>query len=119
MALNVAAGDKMERMASASSSSTGSLGGAASKENRGTPRAAAAAAAARGLFAWPRKSVDLWRDSTAVSTAASELGYTSVRELAGTAFIPNSRLRTLRQLGEGAYAGKPAQTAAAASTAGV
>ena len=107
---DAASSDKMERLANASSTSTGSLGGgAASKESRvGTPRAAAAAAAAaRSMFGGPRKSADLWRDSTAVSVAASELGYRSVRELAGSAFIPNSRLRVLRQLGEGAYAGKP------------
>jgi len=48
----------------------------------------------------------LWRTSTAVSDAvATSMGFSSVADLSGPSYIPPERLKKVKALGEGAFAG--------------
>ena len=57
-------------------------------------------------FTGVKPKCELWRQSTAVTEKAAALGYSSVADLCGGSYIPQARLKKMKALGEGAYAGE-------------
>ena len=57
-------------------------------------------------FTGVKPKCELWRQSTAVTEKAAALGYSSVEDMCGGSYIPQARLKKMKALGEGAYAGE-------------
>lgn len=51
-----------------------------------------------------KRPPQLWRQSTAVTEVAAKMGYSGVADLCGPTYIPQTRLKKVKDLGEGAYA---------------